>query len=239
MLRNRRCTPVPRPRTRRACRKETARTTCAVCPSDCICPRGPCCRILRRPFSKMVGAYPVRGATLWPPSPPNPTPPPCEALPCLLAALRGLLLYLLTIPCPRRYTQYPRGSALPAFATSFSSPGPRCRSDARICATSGGDHASRSRDSLVGSLYVRGRRLGKHLHWAWPQPIDGPAATFEGEFPPLFRVCVHNNVLHLHPSHPCAVDMVIYNGLFARWLTPSASSLKLFRRQPRLFDDKI
>ena len=239
MLRNRRCTPVPRPRTRRACRKETARTTCAVCPSDCICPRGPCCRILRRPFSKMVGAYPVRGATLWPPSPPNPTPPPCEALPCLLAALRGLLLYLLTIPCPRRYTQYPRGSALPAFATSFPSPGPRCRSDARICATSGGDHASRSRDSLVGSLYVRGRRLGKHLHWAWPQPIDGPAATFEGEFPPLFRVCVHNNVHHLHPSHPCAVDMVIYNGLFARWLTPSASSLKLFRRQPRLFDDKI
>jgi len=141
--------------------------------------------------------------------PPKPHSPSCEALPCLPpAALRGVVLYLLTIPCLRRYTQYPRGSALPAFATSFSCPGPRCRSDARICATSGGDHASRSRDSLVGSLYVRGRWLGKHLHWAWPQPIDGPAATFEGEVPPLFRVCVHNMCDICIRAIRVAVDMV-------------------------------
>ena len=59
MLRNRRCTPVRRPRTHRACRIETARTTCAACQSDCIYPRDQCCRISRRPFSKMVGALPV------------------------------------------------------------------------------------------------------------------------------------------------------------------------------------
>ena len=141
--------------------------------------------------------------------PPKPHSSSCEALPCPPpAALRGVVLYLLTIPCLRRYTQYPRGSALPALATSFSCPGPRCRSDARICATSGGDHASRSRDSLVGSLYVRGRWLGKHLHWAWPQPIDGPAATFEGEFPPLFRVCVHNMCDICIRAICVAVDMV-------------------------------
>jgi hypothetical protein len=166
--------------------------------------------------------------------PPKPHSSPVKHSRCLQAALRGLFLYLLTIPCPHRYAQYPRGYALSAFATSFSCPGPRCRSDARICTTSGGDHASGSRDSLVGSLYVRGRWLGKHLHWPWPQPIDGPAATCEGEFPPLFRVCVHNMCdICIRPIRR-AVDMATHNGLLARWLTPSPGSLKLFRRQPRL-----
>ena len=53
-LRNHRCTPVPRPRTRRALRTETARITCAACRSDCIYPKGPYYRIWHRPFSKMV-----------------------------------------------------------------------------------------------------------------------------------------------------------------------------------------
>jgi hypothetical protein len=157
-LRKRRCTPVPRPRTRRACRIGTARTTCAVCQSDCIYPRASAARSCASRSRRWWVPLPVRGATLWPPFPPKPhfPPPSATGSPCLQAAPRGLLLYLLTIPCPHRYTQHPRGSALSAPATSFSCPGPRCRSDARICATSGGDHASRSRDSLVGSLYVRG-----------------------------------------------------------------------------------
>jgi len=107
MLRKRRCILVPRPRTHRACRIETARTTCAVCQSDCIYPKGPYCKILRLQFSKMVGSYyPVGGATLWPPSPPQtPLPPPVTSLPVPLSrASRGRLLYLLTIPCLHRYT---------------------------------------------------------------------------------------------------------------------------------------
>jgi hypothetical protein len=158
MLRKRRCIPVPRPRTRRARQIERARTTYAVCQSDCIYLKGPYCKILRLQFSKTVGAYyPVIGGTLWPPFPPNPTPSSGISSVPPGRAPRGLFfLYLLTIRCPHRYSQYPRGSALSAFATSFSCPGPRCGSDARICAASGGDHAPRSRDSLVGSLYVRG-----------------------------------------------------------------------------------
>jgi len=196
-----------------------ARTACAVCQSDCIYPKGPCCRILRRPYSKMVSVLPRYWLPLYGRLPPLLS---SEPIPFLQAAIRGLLLlYLLTIPCPHRYTQLPRGSALSAFTTSFSCPGPRCQSDARICATSGGDHASRSRDCLVGSLYVRGRWLGKHLYWAWPQPIDGPAATCWGEFPPSFRV--HNMCdIFIRPSR-CAADMTTHNGLFARWLTPGAS----------------
>jgi hypothetical protein len=158
MQRKRQCIPVPRPRTHRACRIETARTTCAVCQSDCIYPRGPYCKILRLQFSKMVSAsYLVRGATLWPPFPPKLHSLPQRQLSVPPSrAPRGLLLYLLTIPCPHRFAQHPCGSTLSALATSFSCPGPRCRSDARICATSRGDHAPGSRDSLVGSLYVRG-----------------------------------------------------------------------------------
>lgn len=146
LQRKRQCIPVPRPRTHRACRIETARSTCAVCQSDCIYPKGPYCKILRLQFSKMVRAYyPVRGATLWPPFPPKPHSLPHRWLSIPPSrAPRGLLLYLLTIPCPHRYTQHPRGSTLSAFATSFSCPGSRCRSDARICATSGSNHASRS-----------------------------------------------------------------------------------------------
>lgn len=53
-VRNHRCTPVPRPRTRRALRTETAHITFAVCQSDCTYPKDPCFRILHRPFSKMV-----------------------------------------------------------------------------------------------------------------------------------------------------------------------------------------
>ena len=166
--------------------------------------------------------------------PPKPHSPPVKLTRASRPRSADFFLYLLTIPCPHRYAQHPRGSALLAFATSFSCPGPRCRSDARICATSGGDHASRSRDSMVGSLYVRSRWLGKHLHWAWPQPIGGPAATCEGEFPPLFRVCVHNMCdICIRPIRR-AVDMATHNGLLTRWLTPNAGSLKLFRRQPRL-----
>jgi hypothetical protein len=146
LQRKRQCIPVPRPRTHRACRIETARTTCAVCQSDCIYPKGPYCKILRLQFSKMVGAYyPVRGATLWPSFPPNPTPSTSDGLSVPPSrASRGLLLHLLTIPCPHRYTQHPRGSALSALATSFSCRGPRCWSDARIYATSGSGHAPRS-----------------------------------------------------------------------------------------------
>jgi len=53
-LRNHRCTLVPRPRTRRALRTETARIMCAACQSDCIYPKGPCYKIWHRQFSKMV-----------------------------------------------------------------------------------------------------------------------------------------------------------------------------------------
>jgi len=67
---------------------------------------------------------------------------------------------------PQRYSQYPRGSPFFAPVTAFSRPGSWCRSDARIRAAPGCGHSCRSRVGLVGGMYVRGRRLGKHLYWA-------------------------------------------------------------------------
>lgn len=134
-------------------------------------------------------------------------------------------LDLLTIPCSHRYAQYARGSTLFAFATPFPRPGSWRWSDARICTTSRGDHASRSRVSLVGGLHVRGRRLGKHLRWSWAGPVARPCHSNVWERKAKVSsttvarygfIMVCNVVFHPSASESdtpfVPVDMVTHNG---------------------------
>ena len=176
----------------------TARTTCAACQSDFIYPKGPCSRILHRPFSKMVGTdFDTGSATLWQP------PLSSQALHAITGRAPRILLHLLTtLPSSYRYTQYARGSTLSAFAAPLSRPGSWCWSDARIRASTRSDHTARSRIGMVGSLYVRSRWLGKHLHWTWARPVVAPPChhvRVQIHFVCSCAMCARRVRLRFHP----------------------------------------
>ena len=161
--------------------------------------------------------------------------PPCSRAP-------RTCLDLLTIPCSHRYAQYSRGSTLFAFATPFPRPGSWRWSDARISTTSRGDDASRSRVSLVGSLHVRGRRLGKHLRWSWAGPVARPCHgdVWERKVKVSSTTVVHNGVQRRLSS----VRIRIRHPVRARrhgdsqWVGLMADAERA-SRQPRSFDDDM